>query len=178
MSHDAIFSHNIEHFKVEQGAKVVGPATACRKKSGRTQCDRSMAYERSTDNHACVTLTQVRVLKIEWLSQQIVHALTDEERGVLMRISRSASEPASHVARAKALLAAANGRTYQDAAETAGRHAGDMVVHLVSRFNREGLASIAPCHCGSAQPILCFYLLGSSVVVVVHTPHLASSNPA
>ena len=82
-----------------------------------------------------------------------LRALTDEERGVLTQISRSASEPASHVARAKALLAVADGLNYQEAAHAAGRRAGDAVAHLVCRFNREGLAAIAPRHGGGAQPI-------------------------
>jgi hypothetical protein len=71
-----------------------------------------------------------------------LRALTDEERGVLTQISRAASEPASHVARAKALLAVADGSNYQEAAHAAGRRAGDVVAQLVSRFNREGLEPI------------------------------------
>lgn len=82
-----------------------------------------------------------------------LRALTDEERGVLTQISRSASEPASHVARAKALLAVADVLNYQEAAHAAGRRAGDAVAQLVSRFNREGLAAIAPRHGGGAQPV-------------------------
>lgn len=102
----------------------------------------------------------------------------DEERGVLTPISCSASEPASHVVRAKALLAVADGRTYQEVAKAARRGAGDEIAHLVSRFNEEGLPTIASQHGSGAQPILCFHPLGSCVVIVVHTPHLASSNPA
>lgn len=82
-----------------------------------------------------------------------LRALTDEEREVLTQISRSASGRASHVARAKALLAVAEGLNYQEAAHAAGRRAGDAVSQLVSRFNREGLAAIAPRHGGGAQPI-------------------------
>jgi transposase len=82
-----------------------------------------------------------------------LRALTDEEREVLTQISRSASEPASHVARAKALLAVAGGFNYQEAAHAAGRRAGDAVAQLVCRFNREGVAAIAPRHGGGAQPI-------------------------
>ena len=82
-----------------------------------------------------------------------LRALTDEERGVLTQISRSASEPASHVARAKALLAVADGRTYQEAAQAAGRRAGDAVAHLVARFNREGVTALAPRHGGGGPPI-------------------------
>ncbi|MGB6846649.1 MAG: hypothetical protein WBG05_00425 [Thermoanaerobaculia bacterium] len=47
--------------------------------------------------------------------------LTDEEREVLEQISRARSEPASHVARAKALLAVADGQSYTAAARAAGR---------------------------------------------------------
>jgi hypothetical protein len=82
-----------------------------------------------------------------------LRVLTDEEHQVLTQISRSASEPASYVARAKALLAVADGRNYQEAAQAAGRRAGDAVAQLVSRFNREGLAAIASRHGGGAQPI-------------------------
>jgi transposase len=82
-----------------------------------------------------------------------LRALTDEERDVLTQISRATSEPASHVARAKALLAVADGLNYQEAAQAAGRRAGDAVAHLVSRFNREGLAALAPRHGGGAAPI-------------------------
>ncbi len=82
-----------------------------------------------------------------------LRALTGEEREVLTQISRSASEPASHVARAKALLAVADGLNYQEAAHAVGRRAGDAVAQLVSRFNREGLAALTPRHGGGAQPI-------------------------
>lgn len=74
--------------------------------------------------------------------------LTDEERTVLTQIARAQSEPASHVARAKMLLAVANGKTYQAAAEMAGCKSNDTVSHLVSGFNREGLAALVPRHGG------------------------------
>lgn len=79
--------------------------------------------------------------------------LSDEERKVLEQLSRAQSEPASHVARAKALLAVATGQSYTAAAWSAGRRSGDAVSQLVSRFNREGLAAIAPRHGGGARPI-------------------------
>ena len=47
--------------------------------------------------------------------------LTEEERNLLARISRSHAEPASHVARAKALVAVADGMSYTEAANAAGR---------------------------------------------------------
>jgi transposase len=68
--------------------------------------------------------------------------LTDEEHTVLTKISRAQSEPASHVARAKELLAVASGQSYTAAARAAGRRSNDAVSQLVSRFNREGLAAI------------------------------------
>jgi glycerol-3-phosphate dehydrogenase len=43
--------------------------------------------------------------------------LTEEERKLLIRISRSHAEPASHVARAKALLTVAGGKSYTEAAK-------------------------------------------------------------
>jgi len=78
---------------------------------------------------------------------------TDEERAVLMRISRARSEPASHVARAKALLAVADGASYTEASRMAGRRSNDAVSQLVSRFNREGLAAIEPRHGGGPETI-------------------------
>jgi len=78
--------------------------------------------------------------------------LTEEERKLLVRISRSHAEPASHVARAKALLAVADGQSYTEAARAAGRRSGDAVSRLVSRFNQEGLAAIEPRHGGGRRP--------------------------
>ncbi len=74
--------------------------------------------------------------------------LTEEERTVLIQIARAQSEPASHVARAKMLLAVADGQTYQAAAEMAGRRSNDAVSQLMRRFNREGVAALVPRHGG------------------------------
>ena len=79
--------------------------------------------------------------------------LTDEECAVLTKISRAQSEPASHVARAKALLAVASGQSYTATARAAGRRSNDAVSQLVSRFNREGLAAIEPRHGGGPATI-------------------------
>ena len=79
--------------------------------------------------------------------------LTGEERDVLEQIARARSEPASHVARAKSLLAVADGKTYVEAARLAGRRSGKTVSQLVSRFNQEGLIAIEPRHGGGPQPI-------------------------
>ena len=77
-----------------------------------------------------------------------LRSLTDEERAVLEQISRSYSEPASHVARSKIILAVADGKTYAQAAQAAGRKARQAVSELVSRFNQEGIAAIEPRHGG------------------------------
>ena len=79
--------------------------------------------------------------------------LVDEEWTVLTQISRAQSEPASHVARAKALLAVASGQSYTAAARAAGRKSGGAVSQLVSRFNREGLAAIEPRHGGGPETV-------------------------
>ncbi len=78
--------------------------------------------------------------------------LTAEEQAALEHVSRSHSEPASHVARAKALLAVAAGQTYTAAARAAGRRSGDAVAHLVTRFNQQGIAAIVPQHGGGPPP--------------------------
>lgn len=78
--------------------------------------------------------------------------LTPEERACLEQLSRARSEPASQVARAKALLAVAAGHSYQAAATAAGRRSGDAVAHLVARFNAEGLPALEPGHGGGPLP--------------------------
>ena len=79
--------------------------------------------------------------------------LTEEERGILTQLARTRSEPAVHVARAKMLLAVADGATYQGAAEAAGRKSNDAVACLVARFNAAGLAAIEPGHGGGPVPL-------------------------
>jgi transposase len=79
--------------------------------------------------------------------------LTADEHQFLERVSRSGSAPASHVARAKALLAVSRGHTYAEAARLTGRRSGDAVALLVSRFNREGIKAIEPRH-GGGPPVV------------------------
>ena len=69
--------------------------------------------------------------------KDLFRPLTEEERGWLERISRSQSEPASHVIRGKELLAVAEGRSYTEAAQRIGRKCGDPVSYLVEQFNRD-----------------------------------------
>jgi transposase len=80
-----------------------------------------------------------------------LRTLTAEEQEWLERISRSHTEPASHVGRAKEILAVAEGKSYTQAAQLAGRKAGDAVSHLVKQFNREGMAVIQPSHGGGPK---------------------------
>jgi transposase len=79
--------------------------------------------------------------------------LAAEERAALEQLSRASGEPASHAARARLVLAVAAGRSYSDAARGVGRRSGDAVAKLVARFNREGLAAIAPGHGGGAAVV-------------------------
>jgi Winged helix-turn helix len=80
-----------------------------------------------------------------------LRALSDDEVSVLRHLRRSSREPAVVVARAKALAAVAAGATYTAAAQAAGRHSGDAVGRLVTRFNQEGLEALVPRH-GGGQP--------------------------
>jgi transposase len=83
--------------------------------------------------------------------KEALRELSAEEREWLERISRSQSEPASHVARAKEILAVAEGHSYTQAAQRAGRKCGDPVSHLVEQFNREGITAIQPKHGGGPK---------------------------
>lgn len=76
--------------------------------------------------------------------------LTEEERRFLQQLSRSQSQPAAHVARAKAILAVADGSSYTKAAKSAGYCGGDTVAELLSRFNRAGLNALEPGHAGGS----------------------------
>ena len=78
--------------------------------------------------------------------------LHDQERRHLESLSRSGAAPASQVARAKVLLAVADGCSYSTAARQAGRVSGDAVSHLVARFNREGVGAVVPGH-GGGPPV-------------------------
>src|SRR5579863_1167949 len=77
-----------------------------------------------------------------------LRTLSDEERTVLERVRRAGSERAERVARATALLAVADGASYTEAAQRAGRRSGDGVAQLVARFNALGLAALDSRHGG------------------------------
>jgi transposase len=74
--------------------------------------------------------------------------VSEDERATLMHLSRSAREAAVVVARAKAILAVADGASYTAAALAAGRRSGDAVARLVARFNVESIAALVPRHGG------------------------------
>ncbi len=71
-----------------------------------------------------------------------LRSLSDFERQSLESISRSFSEPAAHVARAKVLLAVSEGASFSEAARRAGRRSRHAVSELVARFNLEGLRAL------------------------------------
>lgn len=71
-----------------------------------------------------------------------LRALSADERRKLQHLARCGSEPAEQVARAKALLAVAEGCNYTEAARCAGRCSNDAVSHWVKRFNGEGLGAL------------------------------------
>jgi transposase len=79
-----------------------------------------------------------------------LRSVTEEEQEVLKQVGRGQAEPASHVARAKALLAVAEGQSFTAAAKSVGRRSGDAVGQLVARFNEVGLEALEPRHGGGA----------------------------
>jgi hypothetical protein len=81
-----------------------------------------------------------------------LRSLTGAERVELERVARSASDRADRVARAKQLLAVADGARFTDAARQAGRRSGDAVALLVQRFNTLGLAALDARH-GGGPPV-------------------------
>src|SRR3954452_15155660 len=81
-----------------------------------------------------------------------LRALSDDERRALERLSRSHRAAAAQVARAAALLAVADGRSYSGAARRVGRRDGDTVAAWGARFNREGLAAVRPAR-GGGRPV-------------------------
>jgi hypothetical protein len=82
-----------------------------------------------------------------------LRVLTPAERQALAAVARAGSERADRVARAKALLAVADGATFAAASRAAGRTAGAAVARLVARFNAAGLAAVTPGH-GGGPPVV------------------------
>jgi transposase len=80
-----------------------------------------------------------------------LRAVTDSERSSLEELGRATSAPAGVVARARALVAVAEGCAYTEAARRVGRRSGAAIGALVARFNREGLAAVEPRHGGGRR---------------------------
>ena len=77
-----------------------------------------------------------------------LRTLTQAERYELSALARSRSAPADRIARAKELLAVAEGQTFGQAAHQAGRTSRQAVARLVRRFNQEGMPAVAGHHGG------------------------------
>ena len=71
-----------------------------------------------------------------------MRALANEEREMLEKVARSRSEAAEVVARAKSLLAVADGADFKAGARAGGRKSGYGVGKLVRRFNRDGVKAL------------------------------------
>lgn len=71
-----------------------------------------------------------------------LRVLTEEERAMLERVSRSHHTAAIVVSRAKTLLAVSTGVAYTEAARLCGRRSGEGVARLVSRFNQHGMNAL------------------------------------
>jgi hypothetical protein len=82
-----------------------------------------------------------------------LRALTPAERRALEAVARAGSERADRVARARALLAVAEGASFAAAARAAGRTSGVAVARLVARFNAEGVVAVTPGH-GGGPPVV------------------------
>lgn len=77
------------------------------------------------------------------MSRQVqLRPLSSEEQKQLERLSRSRTEPARTVERARILLLKAEGRTSREVAQLVGR-GQEAVVRGVMRFNATGLAGLA-----------------------------------
>src|SRR3954451_5517906 len=81
-----------------------------------------------------------------------LRTLSADERSELARLGRSRHAPAAQVARATALLAVADGRSYPAAARRAGRRDGDTVTAWAPRSTRGGRAALVPAR-GGGPPI-------------------------
>jgi transposase len=80
-----------------------------------------------------------------------LRVLTEDERTSLEQLGRATSAPSGVVARARALVAVADGNSYTEAAQRVGRRSGDAVADLVARFNRQGLAAVEARHGGGPR---------------------------
>ena len=101
--------------------------------------------------------------------------LSEEERAWLERISRSRSEPASHVTRPKQLLAVADGLFYTEAARSAAIKSGDTTSSLARRFNQVGLEALQPKQGGG---VAIRYVFTDNWVICIFSASGTVNNPA
>jgi transposase len=80
--------------------------------------------------------------------KQPLRVLAPSERAALQRITHSGRERADRVARARALLAVAEGAAFTTAARAVGMRTGDTVARWVAQFNTDGLAALERGHGG------------------------------
>ena len=80
--------------------------------------------------------------------KQPLRPITQAERTQLEMLAHSRSAPADRIARAKEILAVADGSDFTHAAAIAGHRARQCVADLVVRFNQEGMRAIAGHHGG------------------------------
>jgi hypothetical protein len=105
-------------------------------------------------DYACWQVVGIRPARRQRVRQkEPLRTVSEDEQTVLIHLSRSAREAAAVVARAKALLAVADGASYRAAAQVAGRRSGDAVARLVARFNGQGLKALVPQHDGGRQAV-------------------------
>ena len=72
--------------------------------------------------------------------------LSVEERDQLEQLSRSLTQAADQVIRAKEVLAVADGHSFTDAAKLVGRTSGEAVAPPPARFNAQGLPALETRH--------------------------------
>jgi hypothetical protein len=77
-----------------------------------------------------------------------LRSLTPDERTQLQTLAHSRSDPADRIARAKEMLAVAEGSDFTYPARAAGHSDRQSVAALVVRFNQEGMQSIQGHHGG------------------------------
>ena len=77
-----------------------------------------------------------------------LRALSETERIELNTLARSRSAPADRIARAKQILAVADGANLRQAIRQANRHSRQALARLIRRFNHDGMSAIEGHHGG------------------------------
>src|ERR1700693_1438323 len=80
--------------------------------------------------------------------QDPLRALSEPERIELNTLARSRSAPADRIARAKQILAVADGANLRQAIRQANRHSRQALARLIRRFNHDGMSAIEGHHGG------------------------------